>query len=44
MTHYSTEQKTRKYVKGYKCLSFMRKYNKELLNTRLYFLTTLPKK
>ena len=33
MRQYSTEPKTRKYVKGYEFLSFARKYGKQLLDT-----------
>ena len=46
MTHYSTEPRTRKYVKGYEFLSFARnltdKYRKQLLNTELDSLKITP--
>ena len=35
MPRYSTEPRTRKYVKGYGFLSFARKYKKQLLDTGL---------
>ena len=35
MQQYSIEPWTRKYIKGYRFLSFARKYKKQLLNTEL---------
>ena len=35
MWRYSIEPTTRKYAKGYGFLSFVRKYKKQLLDTRL---------
>ena len=35
MIQNSIEPRARKYVKGYRCLSFTRKYNKQLLDTGL---------
>ena len=35
MQQYSIEPKTRKYVKGYRCLSFVRKCKRQLLYTGL---------
>ena len=37
MQWYSTEPRTRKYVKEYGFLSFARKYKKQLLDTGLTF-------
>ena len=44
MQQYSVEPRTRKYVKGYKFLSFSRKYKKQLLDTGLDSLKTASKK
>ena len=44
MRQYSIEPRTRKYVKGYKFLSFARKYKKKLLVTRLDYLKAASKK
>ena len=44
MRQYSVEPRTRKYVKGYKFLSFSRKYKKQLLDTGLDSLKTASKK
>ena len=44
MTRYSTEPRTRKYVKGYEFLSFAKKYKKQLLDTGLDSLKTASKK
>ena len=48
MMRYSIEPRTRKYAKGYRCLSFARnlpgKYKKHLLDTRLDSLKTASKK
>ena len=41
---YSIEPKTRKYVKGCTFLSYARKYQKQLLDTRLDSLKTASKK
>ena len=35
MRRYSIELRTRKYVRGYRFLSFARKYKKQLLDTGL---------
>ena len=35
MRRYSVEPRTKKYVKGYRILSFARKYKKRLLDTGL---------
>ena len=43
MRRYSTDPRTRKYVKGYHFLSFVRKYKKQLLNTGLDYLKTASK-
>ena len=40
MTRYSIEPGTRKYVKGYGFLSFVRKYEKQLLDAGLDSLKT----
>ena len=40
MTRYSTEPRTRVYVKGYGFLIFARKYKKQLLDTGLDSLET----
>ena len=40
MTRYSIEPGTRKYVKGYGFLSFVRKYKKQLLDAGLDSLKT----
>ena len=40
MQRYSIEQRTRKYVQGYRFLSFARKYKKQLLHTELDALKT----
>ena len=40
MTRYSIEPGTRKYVKGYEFLSFVRKYKKQLLDAGLDSLKT----
>ena len=40
MTRYSTEPRTRVYVKGYWFLIFVRKYKKQLLDTGLDSLET----
>ena len=44
MTQYSKEPGRIKYVKGYGFLSFVRKYRKQLLDTRLDALKTASKK
>ena len=44
MQWYSTEPRTRKYVKGYKFLSFARKYKKQLLDTGLDSSKTASRK
>ena len=44
MIWYSTEPRTRKYVKGYGLLSFERKYKKQLLDTGLDSLKTASEK
>ena len=44
MRRYSIDSRTRKYVKGYHFLSFVRKYKKQLLNTGLDYLKTASKK
>ena len=44
MRQYSMEPRTRKYVKEYGFLSFVRKYNKELSDARLHALKTFSKK
>ena len=48
MTCYSTEQRTKKYVKEYEFLSFSRnpwnKYEKQLLDTGLHSIKTAFKK
>ena len=44
MRRYSTERRTRKYVKGYGFVSFARKYKKQLLDTGLDNLKTASKK
>ena len=44
MRRYSIEPRTRKYIKGYGFLSFTRKYEKQLLNTRLDAVKTASKK
>ena len=41
---YSTEPRTRKYVKEYGFLSFARKYRKQLLDTGIDSLKTSSKK
>ena len=43
MTRYCIEPKTRKYVKGWEFLSFVRKYRKRLLDTGLDALKTFSK-
>ena len=40
---YSIEPRTRKYVKGYGFLSFVRKYKKQLLDTGLDAVKTASK-
>ena len=44
MRQYSIEPRPRKYIKGYRFLSFARKYKKQLLDTGLDFLKTASKK
>ena len=44
MWRYSVETRTRKYVKGYGLLSFVRKYRKQLLDTGLDALKAASKK
>ena len=44
MTQYSIETATRKYVKGYGYLSFVRKYKKQFLSTGLDAVKTASKK
>ena len=44
MRGYSIEPRTRNYVKGYRFLSFARKYMKQLLDTGLGSLKTASKK
>ena len=44
MRRYSIEPRTSKYVKGYRYLSFARKYKKQLLDTGLDSLKTPSKK
>ena len=48
MTCYSTEQRTKKYVKEYEFLSFSRnpcnKYERQLLDTGLHYIKTAFKK
>ena len=44
MRRYSIEQRTRKYVKGYRFLSFARKYKKQLLDTGIDSLKIASKK
>ena len=44
MRRYSMEPITRKYVKGYAFLSFLRKYKKQLLDIGLDSLKTASKK
>ena len=44
MTQYSIETTTRKYVKGYGYLSFVRKYKKQFLSTGLDAVKTASKK
>ena len=44
MWRYSIEPRTKKHVKGYKLLSFRRKYIKQLLDTRLDDVKTASKK
>ena len=44
MRQYSIEPKTRKNVKVYWCLSLARKYEKQLLDTRLDAVKTVSKK
>ena len=44
MRCYSTEPRTRKHVKGYRFLSFARKYKKQLFDTGLDSLKTASKK
>ena len=44
MRGYSIEPKTRKYVKGYRFLSFARKYKKQLLDTGVDSLKFSSKK
>ena len=44
MRRYSIEPRTRKYIKGYGFLSITRKYEKQLLNTRLDAVKTASKK
>ena len=44
MTQYSLEPRKRKYVKGYVFLSFARKYEKQLWDTRPDSLKTASKK
>ena len=44
MTQRSLEPRTRKYVKGYRSLSFARKYKKQLLGTGLDALKTASKR
>ena len=44
MRRYSLEPRTRKYVKGYRFLSFARKYKKQLLIAGLDSLKTASKK
>ena len=44
MRRYSIELRTRKYVKGYGFLSFVRKYKKQLLDTGLHAVKTTSKK
>ena len=44
MRWYSIDPRTRKCVKGYHFLSFVRKYKKQLLNTGLDSLKTASKK
>ena len=44
MMRYSIEPRTRKYVEEYGFLSFARKYEKQLLDTRLNSLKTASKK
>ena len=41
---YSTEPRTRKYVKGYGFLPFATKYRKQLFDTRLDAIKTTSKK
>ena len=43
MRWYSIESRTRKYVKGYRRLSFGRKYKKQLLDAGLNCLKTASK-
>ena len=44
MWQYSTEPRTRKYIKGYRFLSFARKYKKQLFDTTLNAVKTASKK
>ena len=44
MKQYSIEPRTRQYVKGYRFLSFARKYKKQLLDTGLDALKSASKK
>ena len=44
MRRYSIGPRTRKYVKGYRFLSFGRKYKKQLLHTGLDFLKSASRK
>ena len=44
MRQYSIEPRTTKYVKGYRFLSFARKYKKQLLDTGIDPLKTVFKK
>ena len=44
MRRYYIEPRIKKYVKGYRYLSFSRKYKKKLLNAGLYAVKTAFKK
>ena len=44
MTQYSIEPRIRKYVKGYRLLSFATEYRKQLLDTEPHPLKTASKK
>ena len=44
MKQYFLEPRTRKYVKGYGFLSFVRKYEKQLLDTEIIILPEKEKK